>query len=173
VGKSAGATVSSAGPALATPATITKSVGEPGAFYCPPDKPGLASCSVQFTVTKIESVPRSSCDQNTQVPAENRVIRVAIDVQGRYPLPAPNSHLEPGYVVDWGNWVVLGRDGYTTKVETAIDCGSFEPGAFYKWAAAGEKKRGELVFSIPANSVKLQLRVSGSPNPLEWDLPHA
>ncbi|MFV8169825.1 hypothetical protein [Mycolicibacterium peregrinum] len=151
-------------PQSAAPTTIQKRIGQTGGQECPEDND--ESCKALFTVTAIESIPRSAC---STPPAEGvRIIRVGLDAIGQHPASDPND--PPGSGLASDNWYALGSDGYTTKAQVATGCGEYEPGPFYDWVNVGEKQRGTILFAIPNNSAKLQLRDDYGAA-WEWALP--
>ena len=159
---------SSVSPSPAVPKTVQKAVGEEGGAYCLNKE--NSSCLASFTVTSIENVPRSQCIDIAPPPVDTRLVRVAIDVQGNRPLPSPNSHIAPGYVVSSDNWYGLTPDGYTTKAGVATGCGEFTPDPFYQPVNVGQKQRGDIIFYLPEDTEKLQLRDDDGAA-WEWPLP--
>lgn len=155
-------------PSAQAPATIEKKVGEEGAWGC--ESKDNTSCSVAFTVTSITPVPISDCSSSSDVPADSKIYKVAIDVQGHHPTPKPNEHIPPGYIVASDNWYALGSDGYTTKAQVMFGCGDYTPGPFYQHVEVGQKQRGTIIYAVPANSTDLQLRSQGG-GAWEWKLP--
>lgn len=162
-------TPTSAPPSTEQPSLYKKAVGQEGGWACVTRD--NSTCSVAFTVTGLTAIPESQCNEYADHPEGTRLIEVSIDVRGQHPTPAPNAHIEPGFVVSSDNWYGLGSDGYSTKADIATACGDMEPGPFYHPVGVGQKARGSIIFAIPDNSTAIELHDPVYQGIWRWMLP--
>ncbi|MGB6243332.1 MULTISPECIES: hypothetical protein [Gordonia] len=142
---------------------IQKKVGERAGLGCSrrgADEP----CSVNFTVTGLELI---NCARNSDLKANQKVVRISIDADVRAPLPG-TSH--PGLFLISDNWRSKTADGYVSKVKP-VWCGEdVEHGPLNDVLQVGDTGRGSDNFAVPQDATVLILRDSGFAG-WEWMLP--
>lgn len=162
----------SASPSRDMSKPLMKKVGEPAYWGC--EGPDDKECSLEFTVTSIEPVATTACDDYTaeRIKPTDRLVRVKVDAQAKRPIKGLSG--SPAAVLNTQFWGGVSADGYTTAADTQFGCienGSPSTyGAFYTTVPIGGKSRGEMVFSVPKDSTKLYARYFESPG-WEWNLP--
>ena len=163
---------SAAVPTLNPQAPIQKKVGEEAAWGCNADR--LDDCAVEFTITSITGIDRDSCSEYVldDVGADDRLVRVEIDVDSRGEYPGWGPSRPAADIIGTDNWSGVDDEDYTSRVDAlGAGCGDLEPDLFYKPVPIGRKGRGSIVFAVPPESTRLALRGFDQSTGWEWQLP--